>query len=152
VREGWITATPGKTIQHDFLNRDILEDAKKYHIKMVAFDPYYSREIEKITSEMMSVEFEQGLKHFAAPTKAWERDILDGKIIDNNPVIRWNLQCATIKPDANGNYKPLKRKGASSSERIDGIITSIMAHSLASRVTISDDGIGSERLFNLLGV
>jgi phage terminase large subunit-like protein len=152
VRDGWITATPGGTIDYSFLERDVLEDSKNYKINLIGYDRYYSSQIEKTLSTMPVLEFDQSLKHFAAPTKAWEKDVLDGKIIDDNPVMRWCLSCATVRPDVNDNYKPMKRKGSGSDERIDGVITSIIAHSLASRITISSEGISTDKLFGLLGV
>jgi len=51
---------------------------------------------------------------------------LEDKIIDPNPVMKWMVSNAVIKPDANNNYKPLKEY-KSSTKRIDGVITSIMA-------------------------
>ena len=62
------------------------------------------------------------------PSKAWEQAILDNKIIDNNPVMAWMVSCATVKPDANGNIKPIKPDTNKTSKRIDGVITSIMAN------------------------
>jgi phage terminase large subunit-like protein len=44
----------------------------------------------------------------ANPTKDYERFIYEDKIIDGNPVMKWMISNAVIKPDANQNYKPLK--------------------------------------------
>ena len=85
--------------------------------------------IEKLNStlpEITYIDYDQSLKNFASPTKAYERLALEEKIIDPNPVIFWQLQNVMIKPDVNNNYKPLKEY-KSSTKRIDGIITSIMA-------------------------
>jgi phage terminase large subunit-like protein len=51
---------------------------------------------------------------------------LDGAIVDNNPVMQWMLGNVRIQRDRNDNYKPLKEY-ASSGNRIDGVITSIMS-------------------------
>lgn len=59
-------------------------------------------------------------------TKDYEEQIYKQKIIDPNPVIEWMLGNVVVKPDVNGNYKPLKTSKAST-KRIDGIISSIMA-------------------------
>ena len=40
----------------------------------------------------------------------------------------WMVSCATVKPDANGNIKPIKPDVNKSTKRIDGVITSIMAN------------------------
>jgi phage terminase large subunit-like protein len=60
------------------------------------------------------------------PTKQFEKLIMDDKIIDPSPVSKWMISNAIIKPDVNGNYKPLKTY-KSSTARIDGVITSIMS-------------------------
>jgi phage terminase large subunit-like protein len=152
VDAGWITATPGASIDYTYIRNDIAEDAKIYKIQMIAYDRYYISRVEETLETLPVLDFDQSLKHFAAPTKAWEKDVLDGKIIDNNPVMRWCLSCATVKPDINENYKPMKRKGASSDERIDGVVTSIMAHSLASAAVKPDSSLSSDQIFNFLGI
>lgn len=62
-------------------------------------------------------------------TQAYEKTIRDGKLVDNSDVMAWMINNAEIRPDANGNYKPMK-PSKTSTRRIDGVITSIMAHSL----------------------
>jgi phage terminase large subunit-like protein len=60
------------------------------------------------------------------PTKELERLILEDKIIDPNPVMKWMISNAVIKPDVNNNYKVIKEY-KSSTKRIDAVVTSIMA-------------------------
>jgi phage terminase large subunit-like protein len=62
----------------------------------------------------------------SGPSKEYERLIYEDKIIDSNPVIKWMVGNAVIKIDINGNYKPLKEY-KSSTKRIDGVVTSLMA-------------------------
>jgi len=72
--------------------------------------------------------FSQGIKAFNEPTKRFEAEVIDGKIFhDGNPLATWMAGNATIKPDTNGNYKPLKPKQGSV-KKIDGIITAIMSY------------------------
>jgi len=52
--------------------------------------------------------------------------VLEDKIVDPNPVMKWHVGNAVVKVDVNGNYKPLKIY-KSSTKRIDGVISSIMA-------------------------
>ena len=72
------------------------------------------------------------------PSKAWEQAVAEGKIIDNNPVMAWMVSCTTVKPDANGNIKPIKPDTNKTSKRIDGVITSIMANNRL-EVAIADE-------------
>ena len=67
------------------------------------------------------------MKNFSEPTKNYEKDILDGNIYDPNPILYWCIQNVVIKPDSNGNYKPMKEY-KSATARIDLVISSIEAH------------------------
>jgi phage terminase large subunit-like protein len=59
------------------------------------------------------------------PTKEFERLILLG-LLDHgkDPVLRWMVSNVDLFFDSSGNYKPDKKK---SSEKIDGVISAIMA-------------------------
>jgi phage terminase large subunit-like protein len=54
----------------------------------------------------------------------------------------WMINNVEIKPDVNGNYKPMK-KNKSSTQRIDGVIASLMAHSLSINDEINNQGLVS---------
>lgn len=133
VEKGLVTATPGNTVNYDFIVNDFLLDAEKYKIVALGYDKWQSHDvIEKVEAErpdIYLVEIEQSLKKMAPITKSYEKAIRDGLIVDNSPVLKWMINNAEIRPDANGNYKPMK-PSKSSTKRIDGVITSIMAHSL----------------------
>jgi phage terminase large subunit-like protein len=78
------------------------------------------------------------------PTKQFERLIIEDKIIDNSPVMKWMVSNAVVKPDINNNYKPLKEY-KSSTKRIDGVITGIMA---IDRCTVNIGNISSNKNFD----
>ena len=60
-----------------------------------------------------------------APTKEFEKMVLTEKIEHfGNPVLRWMMASTVVKTDPAGNIKPDKEK---SSQKIDGIVASIMA-------------------------
>ncbi len=124
IEKGFIIATPGDVIDYDY----ILKEIKDTEIILgIGYDPYNSKYIIENLPEKLLIPLGQSLRDLCPLTKEWEKAIYDKKIIDNNPVMRWMLSCATIRPDANGNYKPLKPDQMKSSKRIDGVITSIMA-------------------------
>ena len=50
--------------------------------------------------------------------------------------------CATVKPDVNGNIKPIKPDVNKTSNRIDGVITSIMANNRL-EVALADEAKGN---------
>ena len=61
----------------------------------------------------------------AAPTKQFETLVLTKQVEHfGNPVLRWMLASTVVMTDPAGNIKPDKAK---SSQKIDGIVASIMA-------------------------
>jgi len=75
------------------------------------------------------VAFGQGFLSMAAPTKAFEELVLRCELQHGgNPILRWMASNVTVQLDAAGNMKPDKDKSA---DKIDGIVTNIMAVGLA---------------------
>ena len=129
IEQGYVFATPGETVDYSFMFQKIIDDAQKYDIQEIAYDRNLAAHlIQDLSDSFTCVEFNQGMVGMSEPSKAWEQLITDGKLIDNNPVMDWMVSCATVKPDANGNIKPIKPDVNRSTKRIDGVITSIMAN------------------------
>lgn len=130
VNNGIVTATPGNVVDQDWIFSDIEETVEKYKPFALYYDPWHSNELIKKLEErfpkLLLVPFSQSLKSMSPATKDYEEQIYKQNIIDPNPVIEWMLGNVVVKPDVNGNYKPLKTSKAST-KRIDGIVTSIMA-------------------------
>ena len=71
------------------------------------------------------VEFRQGFRSMAAPTRELEKLIVSQKLAHGgNPVTRWMAANVAVAQDPAGNLRPAKDK---STERIDGIVALIMA-------------------------
>lgn len=140
VENGIIQAIPGNTIDYDFITKDILKDCELYKVRGLGYDKWQSKNvinaIEESRPDVLLVEVEQSLKKLSPLTKDYEKTIKDGKLVDNCPVMLWMINNVEIKPDVNGNYKPMKKSKAST-QHIDGVISSIMAH-----------GISNNELFN----
>jgi len=155
VEQGYITAIPGATIDWDYIIRDIVEDCSLYKVRGIGYDRWQSRDvitgIEEERPDIMLIEVEQNLKKLSPMFKAYEKDIKDGCIVDNNPVMLWMINNVEVKPDANGNYKPMKKSKAST-QHIDGVVSSTMAHSLADNPDIAGGMVemSFESLKNLL--
>jgi phage terminase large subunit-like protein len=130
VDRGIVTATPGQTIDYDYIKNDIINDAAKFNVAELAYDNWNSNRLidslDEIIPKTVLIKFDQSLKKMSGPSKQYEKLILEDKIIDPNPVMKWMVGNAVIKVDINGNYKPLKIY-KSSTKRIDGVITSIMS-------------------------
>lgn len=128
VKEGYITATPGETVDYSYMFEDIKKFSQQHEIIEIAYDRNLSELIIEPLSDLFNmVDFSQSITGMSEPSKTWEQEISDGDIIDNNPVMDWMVSCATVKEDVNGNIKIVKPEANKTSKRIDGVITSVMA-------------------------
>lgn len=130
VDRGIVTATPGNVVDYDYVIEDIKKDCQRFKIKEIAYDRWQSqlliKRLDEELPEILFIAYDQSIKNFFNPTKEFERLVYEQKLIDPNPVQKWMLGNACIKPLPNGMYKPMK-KYKSSTARIDGVITAIMA-------------------------
>ena len=127
VDKGYVTVTPGNVTDYDFIKADIFAMAQKYDIISIAYDRWNSSQtVIQMQAEGLEMSpFGQGYGSMSAPSKEFEKMVLAGKIEHfGNPVLRWMLASTAIQTDPAGNIKPDKRK---SSQKIDGIVASIMA-------------------------
>jgi phage terminase large subunit-like protein len=136
-RQGFITLTPGNIIDYAFILATIKKDTEDYDVAELAFDRWGS---QKITTDLQDIGFEvegkksliqfgQGFASMAAPTKELEKMVMAGELAHGgNPVLAWMASNTVVRKDPAGNMKPDKEK---STERIDGIVATIMAVSRA---------------------
>ena len=144
-RDGFLHTTPGNTIDLRQIVAEIEELHGIYNIRCIAFDRWGAREIvaDLQDSGLTMVDFGQGFKSLAAPTKEFLR-LVAGKQLqhDGHPVLRWMANNLVTEQDAAGNLKPNKKK---SKEKIDGIVAGIMALDMALRnETVDLSGILDE--------
>ncbi|MFA5234955.1 MAG: terminase TerL endonuclease subunit [Sulfurimonas sp.] len=155
IQQGFVTPTEGtysEVTDFGFVRRDINQlgawfsfaKAADTGLPIVVFDRLFQG--DQMATDLASdgfepVPFGQGFMSMAAPAKRFEELIISG-LLDhgNNPVLRWMASNAAKDEDAAGNIKPSKKK---SSEKIDGIVATIMA---LSRVP-TDQPIG-ESIYN----
>ncbi len=126
-REGKLKATPGNVIDYATIRHDINELSKIYEIRELAFDRWGAVQMSQDLTEdgFTMVEFGQGYRSMSPPTKEMLKLVLDGKIRHGgHPVLRWMADNVMVTSDPAENVKPDKSK---STERIDGIVASIMA-------------------------
>ncbi len=74
---------------------------------------------------------------------AFETELIDGRLRhDGSPVLRWMASNCAVQKDDAGNRKPSKQK---SSDKIDGIVTLVMAIGLAMRAKGPTESVYEER-------
>jgi phage terminase large subunit-like protein len=127
-RDGLIFATEGNVIDYDVI-RDFIkhELASQYRIKEIAYDRWNAHQIvTQLQSDGANmVPIGQGFASMSAPSKEFETLLMARKIRHGgNRVLRWMASNVAIEQDAAGNIKPSKAK---STEKIDGVVASIMA-------------------------
>lgn len=92
------------------------------------------------------VPFGQGFKDMSPPTKELMKLILEEKLAHgDNPVLRWMVDNIFIRTDPAGNIKADKEK---STEKIDGVIATIMALDRA----IRNGNINEESVYDNRGL
>ena len=126
-RAGLLKATPGDSIDVPTIEKDIIELSKKYAIQDVRYDRWGADEIKRnlIDEGFTMIDFGQGWKSMSPPTKGLLVIVLNKTLRHNNhEILRWMADNLTVTTDPAENVKPNKEK---STERIDGIVSTIMA-------------------------
>lgn len=127
ARQKFISLTPGNTVDYDAVKARVILDGKRYEIAEIAYDSWNATQIALQLQDAGAkmVEFGQGFKSMSEPAKELERLVISGLIAHGmNPVLRWMASHVSIESDPAGNIKPSKKR---STERIDGIVASVMA-------------------------
>jgi phage terminase large subunit-like protein len=128
ARQGFLHVTDGNVTDFDQVRADINQLAKKYSIRQIAIDRWNATQLaNQLQGDGLSVVgFGQGYGSMSSPSKQLEALVVGGKLLHGgNPVLTWQAGNVAIQQDtAAGNIKPSK---ARSTERIDGIVSLVMA-------------------------
>lgn len=121
VNQGYITATPGSTIDEEYIINDIVPTLDK--TEAFCYDPWKARRIinnlENEEGYENCIPIVQGFKTLSEPTSFFLKLVKDGKIVhDGNPVMTWMVSNLAILTDAAGNIKPDK---TDYNKKIDGV-------------------------------
>lgn len=120
-KDGYITGTDGNVTDYRYIEKDVLELEKHFHLKRLGYDRHNSYEIITRLSEAgVAVEpVPQTTLGLSTPMKQIERLVYSGMFLHgNNPVINWMLGNVAVYVDGNENMK-LDRKNKK--DKIDGI-------------------------------
>lgn len=143
-RPPYIEATQGDTIDYGTIEERIRELAEVYDIQQIAFDRWGAAQMSQRLTDagLKMVPFGQGVASMTAPTKEFLKLISGGNLVHfGNNILRWMADNLVTREAADG-IKPDKSK---STEKIDGIVASIMALDLATRATEQKPSIYEER-------
>lgn len=140
-KQGFLAATPGRSIEYDYVAEHIFALHQDQPFRKIAFDRwnfkhlrpclqragFADHEIEGDTA--IFEQFGQGFASMSPALRTLEGMILNGQIVHgNHPVLAMCAMNATVMTDSTGNRKLTKAK---SHGRIDGMIALAMAAAVA---------------------
>lgn len=132
ARDGRLTLTPGNIIDYEFIERDLLSDARQFDlIEQPGIDPWNATQF---TTRMRAqgielVEIPQNVQTLSEPMKELAALFLAGRIEHAaDPVLSWMISNVVARKDAKDNVYPRK---AREENKIDGAVATIMAMSRA---------------------
>lgn len=140
IAGGLVEQTGGNVTDYDVVRARINEIGKRFNVREIAIDRWNSTQLQTqlIGDGFEVVPFGQGFASMAAPTKEFERLMLECNLRHGgNPVLRWMAGNVMVESDAAGNIKPSKKKSV---EKIDGIVAGIMA---LGRAMVREEATGS---------
>jgi phage terminase large subunit-like protein len=147
AKAGWVTPTPGDTVDYDYVHARVMADAERYAIQAVGYDPWQAHHTWKYfeMQGLTCVKVSQGASGMSSPAKELERCVIDGKLDHSgDPVLEWMAENVQVKTDHNGNITLVKPDHHASAKRIDGIIAAVMAIGMAQVLEPDGPSIYSE--------
>jgi phage terminase large subunit-like protein len=141
AKDGWLQATPGNTVDYEYVADHLAGLHQSLDLRKIAFDrwnwrhlkPWLAKagfaESELEGDEAIFVPMGQGFQSMSPALRDLESAILNGKIAHaGHPVLTMCASNATVQADPAGNRKLSKIK---SHGRIDGMVALAMAMSVA---------------------
>ncbi len=126
-KQGNLLTTEGNVVHYGYIEKFIEKLNERFNIREIAYDRWGAVQMVQNLEGMgfTVVPFGQGFKDINPPTKELMKLTLEKRIAHGgHPVLRWMMDNIFIKTDPAGNIKPDKEK---STEKIDGVVATIMA-------------------------
>jgi phage terminase large subunit-like protein len=137
ARHGLLRATPGSSVDYEFVAADIAEILADLDVRGIAFDRWridlLKKEFDRLGVDLPLVEHGQGFKDMSVALDALEAELLNGRIAHGgHPVLTMCASNAVVTKDPAGGRKLDKAKATG---RIDGLQALAMAMGVASKAT-----------------
>jgi len=138
ARDGYLTLTPGKSVDYEFVAVRLAELCGDYEVAGIRFDRWrmdvLQAELTRIGVTLPLVPHGQGFKDMSPALDTVESELMNGRVRHgNNPILTWCAANAIVDSDPAGNRKLNKMK---STGRIDGLVALAMA--MAGGVAVED--------------
>jgi phage terminase large subunit-like protein len=136
-RQGYLRATPGASVDYEFVAADIAEILADLDVQAIAFDRWridlLKKEFDRLGVDLPLVEHGQGFRDMSVALDALEAELLNGRIAHGgNPVLTMCAANAVVTKDPAGGRKLDKAKATG---RIDGLQALAMSMGVASKAT-----------------
>lgn len=141
VQDGFLSLTPGGTIDFNFTIAQMLEDCQKYEVHMIGCDMAYAGPVaQTLTSEGYEcVKVAQTPAVLTSPCNHLYKLVADHALDHgNNPITTWMADNVEIEVNNANLMKPAKPKRNQTRKKIDGIAALINAI----QVALSDETYG----------
>ena len=146
VEAGAIIATPGNSVDYEFVIDQLLKDCLSFDVRLVGFDRFNmlhvtNRAQAKGLPPDKFVQVGQGFTSMSGASKYYEK-LIDDAALDHggHPVARFCADNVMIMRDPADNIKPAKNKSV---EKIDVVVADIMAQFVAINGYAPPSGLGS---------
>ena len=129
VRDGFMTAVPGKAIDYDWVATALAEAGARMNLRQVNYDRWAIKQFKQ-TMERLGITapiepMGQGFQDMSPAVKVFESLAVNGRIRHgNHPLLRWCFANAAVVRDPADNCKLDKSK---SYGRIDVAVAAVMA-------------------------
>lgn len=137
AREGYITLTPGASIEYEAVARWLAEFADEHDVVMIHYDRWrmdvLKAELSRLGIDLPLEPFGQGFKDMTPAIDTLEAELLNERIRHGmNPILTMCAANAVVTKDAAGGRKMDKAKATG---RIDGMVALAMALGGAAKQT-----------------
>lgn len=146
ARQGFMTLTPGKAVQYEWVAHELKRVFSEYEVQQINFDRWNMKflrpwlEKAGFTAEEMAKfkDFGQGFGSMSPALRSLETSLLDGALKHgNNPVLTMCMGNCVVEMDAAGGRKFTKKK---STGRIDLAVALAMAEDARAAHAKNPDG------------
>lgn len=129
-RAGALAITPGTVADYDRIEQDILEDARAYGIRQVAYDKRFAAQLAQHLegAGVTMVDTPQGF-YLNAGLRQLSELVISGRLAhDDNQVLAWMADNLVVRTGRDADLRPDKER---SLDKIDGMVALVMALSRA---------------------
>lgn len=130
---GFLATTPGNIIDFEYIQDSLREDAKRFEVAAVAYDPHQATQhaTTMLGEGFPMVEVRQTVLGLSEPMKELQALVMSRKLKhDGNPVLTWMISNVIAHTDKKDNIYPNKQRVE---KKIDGVIAIIMALALRAK-------------------